>query len=200
MTEHFASRFPLLVELPAAERENDPLEERTTGVKVLVKGRIQDVVDETIALPDGRPSHRFFLTHPGAAAIVARYPDGSILLERQWRHPLRKSFWEIPAGKIDPNERVDVCAARELKEECGVEAAKWSYLGVIHNAIGYSNERIELFLAEELMEGEQRLDEGEHLEVYRVPFDEALRMTADGRITDAKTISALMHLELRERG
>jgi len=117
------------------------------------------------------------------------------LLERQWRHPLKRSFWELPAGKLDPQEAGEHCARRELLEECGVSADHWTKLGELHNAIGYSNERIVIYLAEGLRSGEQKLDEGEHLEVYRIDWHEALEMCYDGRITDVKTLVGLFWLE-----
>lgn len=199
------SRIPL-IELPAprAEREGDPLEEKTFESTMLFDGSFVKMVRDEVTLPDGGVSKRLYLRHGGACAIVALGGDGTVLLERQWRHPLRRSFWELPAGKIDPNEEELVCARRELLEECGVKAAKWTRLGRIHNAIGYSTEHIDIYLAEELEEAEQRLDEGEFLEVWRVPVAEAVAMALDGRITDVKTISGIFwlkeFLERRARG
>lgn len=185
-----------------AERDNDPLEERMLTQEALLDGRFMKLYRETVELPDGRESMRLYLTHPGAAGILVLYPDGTVLLERQWRHPLRRSFWEIPAGKLDPKEPELDCAKRELKEECGVTASKWTSLGVLHNAIGYSAEHIAIYLAEDPVEGEQDLDDGEFLECWRVPFEEALAMAEDGRITDVKTITALFRAErlLQRRG
>lgn len=189
------SRYELLAEVPRAEREGDPLEEKTVETKTLLDGNFIKIYRDEVTLPDGRGSFRVYLTHPGAAAMVALYEDGSILLERQWRHALRRSFWEIPAGKLDPEESTLDCAKRELLEECGVSAKTWTYLGVMNTAIGYSSEAIAVYLAEDLSEGDQQLDPGEHLEMYRVPVAEALAMAADGRITDVKTITALFWLE-----
>ncbi|MDO5532041.1 NUDIX domain-containing protein [Sutterella sp.] len=197
------SRYPL-IQLPApyAKRDNDPLEERTTSQEVLFDGKFVRLVRDQITLPDGGHSQRLYLSHGGAAAMAALGEDGTILLERQWRHPLRQSFWELPAGKIDPGEDELDCARRELIEECGVEAERFTRLGVINNAIGYSNEHIVIYLAEGLSETEQKLDEGENLEVWRVPFDEAVRMATDGRITDVKTICGIFWVKelLAKRG
>ncbi len=189
------SRFKTLQEpISYAEREADPLEEHTRSTSVLLDGKFIQVCRDEVTLPDGRESFRVYLTHPGAAAMIALYEDGTILLERQWRHPVRQSFWEIPAGKLDPNESELDCAKRELAEECGVSAKCWTRLGVIRNAIGYSSEHIAIYLAEELEEGEQHLDPGEFLEVYRVPLESAVAMARDGRITDVKTITAIFWL------
>ena len=181
--------------VPAAERDDDPLTETSLAERTLLDGKFIRVIEEDVRLPDGRPSKRFSLRHGGAAGMVALDAEGAVLLERQWRHPCRRAFWEIPAGKLDPNENELDCARRELIEECGVEASRWTRLGMLNNAIGYSNERIVVYLAEDLRWGEQKLDEGEHLEVYRVKLEEALDMCADGRITDVKTIVGLFWLD-----
>ncbi len=174
-----------------ADRENDPLAETTTAEEVIFDGRFMKLVRDSVRLPDGGESQRLFVCHSGAAAVVAVDASGAVYLERQWRHPLGRSFWELPAGKLDPNEPSLECAKRELHEECGLSAAVWTRLGTLHTAIGYSNEAIEIFLAEGICEGEQMLDPGETLEVCRVPWEEALAMASDGRITDSKTIAGL---------
>lgn len=196
-------RFPLLKSpVPFAARADDPLEEKTVSESVLFDGKFVKLVRDEVTLPDGRSSQRLFLRHGGACCMAALDKDGTILLERQWRHPLGQSFWELPAGKIDPDEEELDCARRELLEECGVKAKTWTRLGLINNAIGYSSEHIVIFLDEDLTQEDQHLDEGEHLEVYRVPFDEAVRMALDGRITDVKTICGIFwlkeHLEGRK--
>lgn len=192
------SRFPLLNSpAPFAARANDPLEEKTDSESVLFDGKFVKLVRDEVTLPDGGRSQRLFLRHGGACCIAALDQDGTILLERQWRHPLGQSFWELPAGKIDPDEEELACAKRELLEECGVKAREWTKLGLINNAIGYSTEHIAIYLAEELEQEAQHLDEGEHLEVYRVPFEEAVRMALDGRITDVKTICGIFWLKER---
>ena len=111
-------------------------------------------------MPDGARRSREFLRHPGAAGIVLLFEDDTVLLERQWRHPMGRSFWELPAGKLDPKEAPLVCAKRELHEETGFSARRWTELGTLHNAIGYSNEGIVMFLAEGPEAGEQALDDG----------------------------------------
>ena len=146
-------------------------------------------------LPDGSEAAREYIRHPGAVAIVALFDDGSLLLERQFRYPHARDFIEIPAGKVDPGEPHLATAKRELLEETGYAATEWTRLGVIHTAIAYTDEAIELFLARSLTKGDSKLDAGEFLECFSVPFDEAIRMIGDGRITDAKTVSALLWVE-----
>jgi ADP-ribose pyrophosphatase len=135
---------------------------------------------------------REYIRHPGAVAIVALFDDGRVLLERQHRYALRRDFIEIPAGKLDPGEAHLVTAKRELLEETGYVAAEWRRLGIIHNAIGYSDEGIELWLARKLEKRERKLEQDEFLETLVVPFDEAVAMVRDGRVTDAKTVAGLL--------
>ncbi len=150
---------------------------------------------DRVRLPDGAESTREYINHPGAVAIVALFDDGSVLLERQYRYPQGREFIEIPAGKRDPGEAHLTTAKRELLEETGYTAAEWTRLGVIHTAIAYTNEAIELFVARKLTQGERKLDQGEFLEVFTIPFGEAIAMISDGRITDAKTTTALLLAE-----
>lgn len=149
----------------------------------------------TVRLPNGKSSIRDVIRHPGACAIVALDSDGKIVLERQWRAPLNCAFWEIPAGKIDPNEPSLVCAKRELSEETGLVASRWTFLGTMHNAIGYSDEHIDVYLAEELSPVQAHLDENEFLRLERRHWKDVLEMALSGEISDAKTICAMLWLE-----
>ena len=150
---------------------------------------------DRVRLPDGAESTREYINHPGAVAIVALFDDGRVLLERQYRYPQGREFIEIPAGKRDPGEAHLATAKRELLEETGYTAAEWTRIGVIHTAIAYTNEAIELFVAKKLTEGERQLDAGEFLEIFTVPFAQAVAMIASGEITDAKTTTALLLTE-----
>jgi ADP-ribose pyrophosphatase len=145
-----------------------------------------------VRLPDGTEGAREYIRHPGAVAIVALFEDGRVLLERQFRYPLARTFIEIPAGKLEPGEEPLVTGKRELLEETGYVAAEWRKLGLIHNAIGYSDEVIEIWLARGLEMRKQALAEGEFLEVFSVPLAEAQAMARDGRITDVKTVVGLL--------
>jgi ADP-ribose pyrophosphatase len=155
-------------------------------------GKLLKVHRDTVRLPDGSEGSREYIRHPGAVAIVALFEDGSVLLERQFRYPNRREFIEIPAGKLDPGEPHLETAKRELLEETGYAASAWTRLGVVHTAIGYTDEAIELFLAKGLEHRGAQLDPGEFLEVLRVPFEEAIAMIRDGRITDSKTVIGLL--------
>ena len=162
---------------------------------VAYDGNFLKVERDRIKLPDGSITHREFIRHPGAVVILPLLPDGRILLERQFRYPNAQVFIEFPAGKIDPGEDHLACAKRELEEETGYTAAKWRFVCTIHNAIAYSDEHLELFLAEDLSAGEQKLDEGEFLETFSVTLPELLDMVKRGEITDVKTIIGSFWLE-----
>ena len=165
-------------------------EERISGGLVYA-GKFFELHKDTVRLPDGTQATREYVRHPGAVAVVALTEEGAVVLERQHRYPLRQDFVEIPAGKVDAGEERLACAQRELLEETGYAAADWRRLGQIHNAIGYSDESIEIWLAKGLEKRDAKLDAGEFLEVFTLPIAEALAMTTDGRITDAKTIVGL---------
>jgi ADP-ribose pyrophosphatase len=165
-------------------------EERISG-EVVYAGKFFKVYKDVVRLPDGTQGMRDYLRHPGAVAIVALTAEGHVVLERQYRYPLGRDLVEIPAGKLEQGEAHLETGKRELLEETGYTAANWTYLGMVHNAVGYSDEGIELWLATGLTRGQANLDEGEFLEVFTLPFDEALAMAADGRISDVKTIIGL---------
>lgn len=167
------------------------LEEKFISGEEVFRGGFLRVQRDVVRLPDGTQAAREYLRHPGAVAIVAITAEGAVVLERQHRYALRRDFIEIPAGKLEPGEAHLETAQRELLEEAGYSAADWTHLGLIHNAIGYSDEGIELWLAAGLEKREAKLDRGEFLESFTLPFDEALAMAADGRISDVKTIVGL---------
>jgi len=162
--------------------------------ELVFSGRLLKVHRDRVRLPDGSEGVREYIRHPGAVAIVALFADGRVLLERQFRYPLGRAFIEIPAGKLEPGEEHLATARRELLEETGYVAAEWRRLGLIHNAIGYSDEGIEIWAARGLELREQQLAQGEFLEVFTLPLAEAQAMARDGRITDVKTIAGLLWL------
>lgn len=175
--------------------DHKDLTEHFVSGELVYDGTLLKVRRDVVRLPDAGQSVREYIRHPGAVAIVALFDDGAVLLERQFRYPHRREFIEVPAGKLEPDEPHLDTAKRELQEETGYVAAEWRKLGVIHTAIAYTDEAIELYVARGLTKTERRLDQGEFLECFSVPFDEALEMIRHGRITDAKSVAALLWLQ-----
>lgn len=168
------------------------LTERPLASERVFDGALIKVHRDRVRLPDGSEGTREYIRHPGAVAVVPLFDDGRVLLERQFRYPHGREFIEVPAGKLEPGEPPLETAKRELLEETGYTAEDWTRLGVIHTSIAYTDEAIELFVARRLTLLERKLDAGEFLEVLTVPFGEAVEMIRDGRITDAKTVAALL--------
>lgn len=165
--------------------------EKMVSSEVAYQGKFLKVLKDKVELPDGSESEREFIIHPGAVAILALMPDMQLILERQFRYPAGREFIEIPAGKIDPNEAPEDTARRELLEETGYSAKKWIYLGTVHPCIGYANEKIAYYLAQDLTLSDRQLDEGEFLEVLTLPLERAQEMALTGDICDSKTIVGL---------
>ncbi len=174
------------------ERDIDThLVETCLDSELVFKGRLLEVRSDRIRLPDGGESTREYVVHPGAVLIVPMLPDGRLVLERQYRYPVRRVMLEFPAGKIDPGEVPLATARRELVEEVGYEATHWTPLGTIHPEIGYSTEFIDLFVATGLTHVGARLDDGEFLDVVTMTEDELVAAFDRGEVTDGKTIAAL---------
>ena len=174
-------------------------EERVTGDDIY-SGIFLKMKRDTVSLPDGQQAVREYLTHPGAVAIVALLDDGRVLLERQYRYPIAKACIEIPAGKLDPNENPLLCAQRELAEETGYTAKKWSYIRRIHPVISYSTEFIDIYLAEGLVPGASHLDEEEFLDVFAAPLEQLIAWVEEGEITDVKTTISAYWLDRYRQG
>ena len=171
------------------------LKETRIDGEVAFDGHFLKVTRDRITLPDGAETHREFIRHPGAVVILPVFDDGSVLLERQFRYPLDQVFIEYPAGKIDPGEDPLECAKRELQEETGYTASEWCFVCTIHNAIAYSDEHLDLYLARGLTAGPAQLDAGEFLETFRATVPEMLEMVRSGQVTDVKTVIGTFWLE-----
>ena len=159
------------------------------------RGNFLDVRRDTVALPDGQQGTREYIVHNGAVMIVPLLPDGRVLMERQFRYPVGRVMLEFPAGKIDPGEAPFTTAVRELAEETGYRAAEWARAGILHNAIAYSTERIEIWFARGLAPGPAKLDAGEFLETVAHTVEELDALCARGEVTDAKTLIGLLWLQ-----
>lgn len=171
------------------------LRESTLASEEVFAGGLLHVKRDTVCLPDGQRAIREFVTHPGAVVMLAELPNGKLIFERQFRYPLDRVFLELPAGKIHPGENILLTAQRELREETGYVAHCWYHLGVIHPCIGYSDERIEIFLARGLSHVGHALDDGEFLEVHELDLGEAIDAVRDGRLTDGKSVAGLFWAE-----
>ena len=184
-------------DLPAG---NKHLREECLSSEDIYGGIFLKMKRDKVSLPDGQEAVREYLTHPGAVAIVAVLNDGRVVLERQYRYPIAKACIEIPAGKLDPNENHLVCAKRELEEETGYRANKWSFIRRIHPVISYSTEFIDIYLAEDLVPGKSHLDEEEFLDVFAAPLEQLIAWVEDGEITDVKTTISVYWLDRYRRG
>jgi ADP-ribose pyrophosphatase len=155
---------------------------------------------DTVSLPDGKHTKREYIRHPGAVVIIPVLDDGRVLLERQYRYPNDRVFIELPAGKIDPGEDPLACAMRELEEETGYTAGDWQFVSTIHNAIAYSDEHLDIYLARGLSAGEAKLDDGEFIETITATVDEMLDWVRSGKITDVKTVIGAFWLDKLRSG
>jgi ADP-ribose diphosphatase len=164
---------------------------RVLNSRKVFDGSVFDVTVDTIQ--EGELIYqRDVVRHPGSAVIVPVFADGTVALVKQYRHPAVRYLLEIPAGTLDEGEKPEVGAARELEEELGVVAAKMEKLSEFFVSPGFCEEKMWVYLATELTETSQRLDEDEVIEVVRLSLTEALEMISDGEIEDAKTIIGLM--------
>jgi len=160
------------------------------------RGRILSLHERDVVLPNGRKATLSIVDHPGAVAIVPVHDNGDVVLLRQFRYAAGGEIWEIPAGTREPGEPPARTARRELAEETGLRARRWTRLGEFFTAPGFCTERMTVYLARGLEPAEAEGDPDEILRPRRVPFREALRMAERGLIRDAKTIAGL-HLTQR---
>ena len=172
----------------------DLIEEKVSSEDIY-DGHLLHVKRDMVRLPNGKESVREWIKHPGASAVIPLLPDGRVVLVRQYRYPVEKVTLEVPAGKLDAaNEDPLLCAERELSEETGYTAEKMTKLTTIATTVGFSNEYIHLYAAEGLASGRQHTDEDEFINVVKIPLEEAVAMTRDGRIFDAKSVVSILML------
>lgn len=160
-------------------------EEKISSAEIY-DGHIIKVFKDDVSL-DGKKAIREVVRHKGAAAILALDGEGNAFFVEQYRYPVGRALFEVPAGKIDEGETPLECAKRELFEECGITAKKWTELGPMFSSPGFCDEAIYLFAAEELSESAPNPDEDEFLDIIKMPLEEACSRLVNGDIPDAKT-------------
>ncbi len=177
------------------EYDEIDLIEKQTKENSVFKGRIVNLYVDDVELFDGSVSKREYVAHPGGASILAVEGD-DVYLIRQFRYPYREVIWEIPAGKLEKDEEPIVTAGRELEEEIGFTAGKIEPFGLIYPTPGYTNENLYVFLATDLEKTAEHRDEGEFLNVVKMPIKKAYEMVLSGEIHDGKTAYAIMRYML----
>ncbi len=175
------------------EHELRALRETQVASEDIFEGKILHVKKDTVALPNGEQAYREIIRHIGAVCVIPVTEDGQVIVERQYRYPIDRVITEIPAGKLDSREEDRLSAIqRELREETGYTAEEWISLGDFHPAPAYSDEYISMYMARKLHRGERHLDEDEFLDVMTVPLSELAEDVMAGRISDAKTQTAVL--------
>lgn len=167
--------------------------------ELIYSARVFRVVRRRYTLADGKAAERECIVHPGAVAVIPITDDGRVCLIRNHRVTVQRTLIEIPAGTLEPPEDPLVCASRELEEETGYTAGKIEKLTTFQMSPGILNERMHLYLATSLHPGPTRLQSGEEIENYLVPWDDALAMVERGEIEDGKTIAALLFADRYRR-
>ena len=180
------------------------LRETRIGGRELFKGDFLHAFRDDVRLPDGQVTQREYVVHPGAVMVVpllqAANGELQLVMERQYRYPVRQTIIEFPAGKLDVGESPLACAQRELREETGYTAREWARAGVLHPVVSYSTEFIEIWFARELRAGERRLDAGEFLDVFTTSSEQLHAWCRSGTITAAKTLIGALWLQNVQSG
>ena len=171
------------------------LKESTVSSKKVYEGSFLDVRKDVVKLPDGNTSTREWINHPGAACIIPIMTDGKLALIKQYRYPVQSIMIELPAGKLDKEESPEACAIRELEEEIGYSAGKLTFVAKIHPAIGFANEQMWIFLAEQLIQSQKNTDHDEFVELMPRSINHAVELVWNGAITDVKTIIGILWAE-----
>lgn len=181
-------------------KDADLIEEKVSSEDVF-DGNLLHVKKDTVRLPNGNIAYREWIKHPGASAVVPVTPEGRLIFVRQYRYPIQQVTLEIPAGKLDAEGEDPLdCARRELSEETGYQAEKYTFLTKLATTVGFSNEFIYIYAAEGLTAGRQHPDEDEFINVCTLTMDEAMAKVRSGEICDAKSITAVLLLrELQGR-
>lgn len=167
-------------------------EEKTLNSKYILQNKIINVREDDVQLSDGKKSMRIAIEHPGGVVIVAKKSEDTILLVKQYRYPIKETVLELPAGKLEYGEEPFLASKRELEEETGYRANSWQSLGYINTTPGICNEKLYLYLAQDLEFVGEHPDDGEIIKCFEYKIQDVLEMIKNGEINDAKTICGLM--------
>ena len=170
-------------------------EEKTMKSEKIYEGKIVNLRIDTVELPDKKYSKREIVEHPGSVGIIPITDDGHMVLVKQFRKPVEKDLFEIPAGKIEINEEPKETALRELVEETGYTSDKMEYLFEFYTSPGFSNEKLYLFIATELSKGEASPENDEYIETVKIKIENLVDMVNRGEINDSKTIIGIFYAE-----
>lgn len=178
--------------LSAKDFQAPDFTEHPVQSRQVFKGCLLDVRADQVRLPNGAQAQREYIIHNGAVAVLPFLDEHTVLLEYQFRYPNHAHYYEIPAGKLEPDEPPLEAAQRELQEETGFVASQWRQLATLHLCIAYSTERIVFYAAQDLTFTQHRRDPEEFLETLAVPLTQAYEWIEQGRINDAKTVAGLL--------
>ena len=167
-------------------------EEKTLSSKKIYDGKIINVRLDTVLMPDGKTAARDIVEHPGGVGIVALTGEKEILLVKQFRKPIEKAIYEIPAGKLNKNEDPVECGKRELEEETGFTAKELKYLGFMYPSPGFTDEITHIYFTDSICRGDAHPDEDEFLDIVKVKLDKAIEMIMTNEIGDAKSVFGIL--------
>lgn len=171
-------------------------EEKTISSELKFDGKVVKLYVDEAELDNGQRAYRELIKHPGGVCVLPLDEDGNVYMVKQFRYPFGRALYELPAGKLEYGEDHRACGIRELKEETGATADELEYLGCIYPTVAYDTEIIHMYLARGLHFGSQQLDEGEFLDVIKLPFDKVFEMAMNGELPDAKTQTAVLKTKL----
>ncbi len=174
--------------------------EKALSSEQLFDGIVVKLFRDDVELENGEKAVREYVKHPGGVCVAAVDDDENIYMVEQFRYPFGKALTEVPAGKLEYGEEPAQCGRRELKEEVGAVADSFEYLGCLYPTVAYDTEIIHMFLARGLHFGEQHLDDGEFLDVKKMPLKEAYKLVMENKMPDAKTQMAVMKAYLKLHG